>query len=438
MTTEFEPLAGVIDIDTENASDPEKDRLYRLWEEGNWSATALDISQDIVDWQEKFTEHQRKVVLWNSSMFLDGEESVTVTLAPFMNAVTSYEDRIFLATQIADEARHHVFFDRYLREVCGIGKNMTNTLDIVRPDLTCGYKKVFNELDRVADRLRLDPHNKPLLAQGVTLYHLVVEGMLAHTGQHYLRNYVERNAIFPSYRQGIGLLTRDESRHIAFGIRLLRELVTSDPTCKLAAIHLLNRVLPWAAGVFVPPNLDWTYITSMGYTPQEVFAFAIRSIETKLSRAGIQPGEVLALVKLGHADPPTAQADRIITFIEGGILGTDKAPQVDENTLDALFASMCNVAAWTRPRFRNLHATIQWIFDDAQPRYLELGTEGGSHVVSGNATRPNLTLRCTARDWGYITRGDLSTQRAAVTRRLRISGNWQLALKLPQILPVSA
>src|SRR5579875_389765 len=120
MTTEFEQLAGVIDIDTEHAPDPEKDRLYRLWEEGNWSATTLDLSQDIVDWREKFTEQQRKVVLWNSSMFLDGEESVTVTLAPFMNAVTTYEDRIFLATQIADEARHHVFFDRYLREVCGI------------------------------------------------------------------------------------------------------------------------------------------------------------------------------------------------------------------------------------------------------------------------------------------------------------------------------
>jgi hypothetical protein len=437
MTMEFEQLAGVIDIDAEHAPDPEKDRLYRLWEEGNWSATALDPSQDIIDWREKFTEQQRKVVLWNSSMFLDGEESVTVTLAPFMNAVTTYEDRIFLATQIADEARHHVFFDRYLRDVCGIGTNTANTLDLVRPDLTWGYKKVFDELDRVSDQLRLAPRSKPLLAQGVALYHLVIEGMLAHTGQHYLRDYVERNNVFPSYRKGIGLLTRDESRHIAFGIRLLRELVTSDPACKRAAIRLLNRVLPWAAGVFTPPNIDWSYITVMGYTVQEVFAFAIRSIETKLSRAGIQPCEVLELVKIGYADSPTAQADRIIAFIEGGILGTDKAPQVSEKTMDAIFASTRDIAAWTQPRFRNLRATIQWIFDDAKPRCLELGTGRGSYVASGYASRPDLTLRCTAQDWGYIARGDLSTQRAVLTHRLRVSGNLPLALKLPQILPVN-
>lgn len=437
MATESEQLVGVIDIDTENAPHPEKDRLYRLWEEGNWSAHALDFSQDIVDWQEKFTEHQREVVLWFSSMFLDGEESVTVTLAPFLDAVSAYEDRIFLATQIADEARHHIFFDRYLREVCGVGKNMTNTLGMVRPNLTWGYQKVFTELDRVTNQLKLSPQNKPLLAQGIILYHLIVEGMLAHSGQHYIRDYTVRHSLFPAFRQGISLVARDESRHIAFGIRLLRELVSSDPACKAAAIKLLNRVLPWAAGVFTPPNIDWTYITEMGYTPQEVFAFAIRSLETKLSRAGIQPSEVLELVKLGCVDPPTTQAERIITFIEGGILGTDKAPQMRENTMDALFTSMCNIAAWTQPRFHNLHATIQWIFDDAQPRYLELGTERGPYVATGNASKPNLTLRCSANDWGYIARGDLNQQQAVITRRLRISGNWQLALQLPRILPVA-
>ncbi len=321
--------------------------------------------------------------------------------------------------------------------MCGIGKNTANTLDLVRPSLTWGYKKVFDELDRVSDQLRLVPHSKPLLAQGVALYHLVVEGMLAHTGQHYLRDYVERNDVFPSYRKGIGLLIRDESRHIAFGIRLLRELVSNDPACKRAVIHLLNRVLPWAAGVFVPPDIDWTYITSMGYTVQEVFAFAIRSIETKLNRAGIRPDEILALVKLGPSDPPTVQADRIIAFIEGGILGTDKAPQVNEKTMDAIFSAMHNIAAWTQPHFPNVRATIQWIFDDAKPRYMELGTERGPYVASGHAPRPDLTLRCTARDWGYIARGDISTQRATFTRRLHVSGNLPLALKLPQILPVT-
>lgn len=436
MTTEASELNGFIDIDSETSAPIERDRLYRLWEENNWSAKNLDFSQDAKDWQEKLTEQQRRAILWNYAMFLDGEESVTVTLAPFLNAAPRYEDRVYLATQIADEARHHVFFDRFLREVCHIGQDYSSTLEATRPQLTWGYRQVFDELDRVSDRLRLNPQSLPLLAQGIAIYHLVIEGMLAHTGQHYLRDYSAAHGLFPGFHLGINMVARDESRHIAFGIQLLRELVTEHPACKAAAIQMLNRVLPWAAGVFTPPACDWGYVTCLGYSPQEIFAFGLRSIETKLRRAGIDPSEVRALVKLGYIDPPLEQADRLIDMIEGRVIGTDEEPRINEKAMDALFASVANLAASTRERHPRAACAIQWIFDEAEPRYLELRPGETPQVATGRHTQPQLTLHCSAADWVRIAGGRLNQSRAVLTRRLRPSGDVRLLLQLPRILPV--
>ncbi len=413
----------------------ETDRLYRLWEEGNWSAKALDFSRDIEDWRDHMTDETREATLWMCSLFLDGEESVTVTLAPFMAALTRYEDRIFLSTQIADEARHHVFFDRFVREVIGVGHDLASTLGETHKNLTWGYLHVFDELDRVAERLRRSPHDQTLLAQGIALYHVVIEGMLAHTGQHYLHEYMTERGIFPGFLQGITLISRDESRHIAFGLQTLRMLVTTSPECKAAAIAMLNRVLPWAAGTFTPPEIDWRYLTCLGYQPQQIFTFALQSIETKLHRAGIEPEEVLGLVKLGLGVPPATQAQRVIALVEGAVIGTDVAPRISEAMMDALFASIQDVARWTQPR-QPAQGTIQWIFEDAVPRYLELDAAREPVVGMGQAPNPRLTLRCTAADWACIAGGRLSQQRAVLSRRLRISGDWSMALRLSQILPV--
>lgn len=436
MAMETETLSGMIDIDSETAPTVEKDRLYRLWEEGNWSAKGIDFTQDRLDWRERMTEEAREATLWNCALFLDGEESVTVTLAPFMAALSRYEDRIFLGTQIADEGRHHVFFDRFLREVVGIGSDFASTLDATRPKLTWGYTQVFTELDRVADQIRRQPNNKALLAQGITIYHLVVESMLAHTGQHFLREYTSTHQIFPGFLQGVKLIARDESRHIAFGIQVLRELVTTRPECKAAAIAMLNKVLPWAAGVFTPPNIDWHYIECLGYTPQEVFAFALRSIETKLRRAGIEPTEVLGLVKLGVTLPIAQQAQRAVTLVEGAVVGTTYDPRISEPLMDALFASTLDVARWTQTKQAGQTGTIQWIFEGAAPRFLELGAPDGPRIGVGETSAPRLTLRCTAADWVRIAGGRLNQRFAVLNRRLRVAGDWSLALRLPQILPM--
>lgn len=436
MVLKTDPLPDTIDIDSDAAPTVERDRLYRLWEAGNWSAKSLDFTQDIADWRERLDDEHRRAVLWSYALFLDGEESVTVTLAPFVNAARKPEDKIFLATQIADEARHHVFFDRWLREVAGIGHDMASTLAGTQPNLTWGYRQVFAELDRVSDLIRRRPWDQALLAQGVALYHLVVEGMLAHTGQHFFREFGAREQIFPGFQLGIAHVQRDESRHIAFGIQILRDLVTQSDECRDAAVSMLDKVLPWATGTLTPPGLDWSYISSFGNDHFDVFAFGIRSIETKLRRAGIEPSAVLALVKLGYSDPPLEQAARSVALVEGGVIGTDADPQITEATMDAIFTGVRNVATWTQPRHPTLRAAIQWIFDGAQPRYLVLDGHAAPRVAIGELPSPTLTLRCSASDWARIAGGRLDQTWALLSRRLRITGDWSLALRMSEVLPV--
>src|SRR5919202_3395486 len=95
--------------------------LYARWERGNWRATELDFSRDAAQWESEFTDFDRKAAVWNYSLFFWGEDAVADGLSPYIDAAPLEEHKYFLATQQVDEARHAVFFSRFLHEVCGVG-----------------------------------------------------------------------------------------------------------------------------------------------------------------------------------------------------------------------------------------------------------------------------------------------------------------------------
>src|SRR3954462_14615506 len=86
-------------------------QLYELWERQHWATQDLDFSQDRIDWQERFGEEERYQRMYGMSAFFVGEQRVAAELGPIMRAVPDEDMRIFLCTQIADEARHVAFFD---------------------------------------------------------------------------------------------------------------------------------------------------------------------------------------------------------------------------------------------------------------------------------------------------------------------------------------
>ena len=427
-------IEGDLDLDDQNAPSIDYARLYRLWEENNWSVYALDFSRDIHDWRETMTEEQRAAARWNYSLFLQGEEAVARTLAPFVNADLSQEQRVFITTQIVDEARHHVLFSRFMREVVGEGHDLTTTLDAIQPNLTPGFRRVFGELDRVTDRLRRQPHNRPLLARSILLYHIVVEGLLAHPGQRFMRQSFAENGLLPGFAEGIAHVARDESRHMAFGIQTLTGLVAESRRNRSAVIAELDRVLPWAVSVFMPPKGDEGYIRVFGIEPLDIYAFALRSLTAKLKRIGISPTEVPALVKLGVDLPPEEQAQRTMRLLRAGVLGSGDIPvRMDDETTALLFDGLERLANMRPGAAGVLPGAIQWEFSDAAPWYLAPAA-GQLRARQGQAENPALTLRCTLADWARIAGGRLNPRWAVATRRLKLSGDMRLALRLPSLL----
>ena len=136
--------------------------LYARWERGNWSATAIDFTQDKLDWEQRLTADQRRGALWFYSLFFHGEDAVTDGLAPYIEAAPLEEQKYFIATQQVDEARHAVFFKRFFDEVVGLGDGtLAGGMAATDGQLTWGHRQVFayleemaHELHHVCDRLR--------------------------------------------------------------------------------------------------------------------------------------------------------------------------------------------------------------------------------------------------------------------------------------------
>ena len=93
--------------------------LYARWEKGNWRATEIDFTVDREQWTSQFSELERAAALWNYSLFFWGEDAVADGLSPYIDAAPLEEQKYFLATQQVDEARHAVFFKRFMEEVVG-------------------------------------------------------------------------------------------------------------------------------------------------------------------------------------------------------------------------------------------------------------------------------------------------------------------------------
>src|SRR5207245_8589405 len=127
---------------------------------------------------------ERKATLWSHRLFFNGEERVTSTLAPFVWAAPSPEIEVFLSTQMVDEARHTVFFEKWWREVAGTdSRDMTELLKEIRPEANEGYNILFyDRLPATARRLASNRRDFDAFDEGGPVDHLLMQALLAVTG----------------------------------------------------------------------------------------------------------------------------------------------------------------------------------------------------------------------------------------------------------------
>jgi len=265
--------------------------LYELWERQQWATQDLDFARDRVDWHERIGPDERFRRMYSLSAFFVGEERVAAELGPIMRAAPQEDMRLFLCTQIADEARHVAFFDRFYAEVGVLESgDLAGRLEETSRHLNREFGVLFDELlRRRTDRLAAEPEDVGALVEAVTIYHMVIEGMLALTGQHFILDYNERVGTLPAFVEGFTRVARDEHRHVAFGARFLRDMARRDPRHAAAVRRTLAEVGPVADCVLRPPwaGGDDEELNLLGVTVNQTRAFALRALERRLKVIGV-------------------------------------------------------------------------------------------------------------------------------------------------------
>lgn len=214
------PLVGSYTWNYEEA-DRRIRKLYRLGKERNWNAeTDIDWSPGIdraepplldgvdnpfEDWapyqalseQEKteFVWHQQS---WMLSQFLHGEQGALLVASQLVSCAPTYDAKLYASSQTFDEARHVEVFNQYIMDRVGfmypINPNLKLLLDKILSDRRWDLKFIGMQL--IIESLALAAFNTQKLM---------------------CRD--------PVLREVLELVTRDESRHVAFGVTYMEQFV---------------------------------------------------------------------------------------------------------------------------------------------------------------------------------------------------------------------
>jgi len=302
-------------------------------------------------------------------------------------------------------------------------------LEATRGELTYGFVKTFEHLDRVTGELRRD-RSRTKLAQAVTMYHVIVEATLAQPGQHYIEDYFADAGTMPGFSEGMANVSRDEQRHIGFGVKFLADLYRADPEpIQDAIVGVIKEVLPWTAAVAKPPGWDRSYTECWGFTLDDLGEAGATSLEQRLRAIGL-PVDDLPGFPMPMDLPPRERSVRGRKLLRAGLIGPgDEGVTADPEAIAIMFDTIRRgaVADGVRPG-----TTIQWEFADADPWHVVLD-DGRSRAVPGRAAKADVTLHCAFADWADVMAGRADPRALMLRRRLRPKGSPRVLLALPKV-----
>ena len=231
-------------------------------------------------------------MIFGLSQFFVGEERVTTELLPFAIAAPTDDQRIFLASQIADEARHCVFFDRFFREVLGSDtQTIAANLSEQRANINDDFKQLFDGiLHDCAETLRKDPSDMEALVRGITVYMIVIEGTLALTGARFILRSLKEMDRLPGLPRR--LHPRQPRRVAPCRLRGQVPRRRDQVGRPLQAGRPADAAGDAPGGVlaFAPDWVEDRYdFETPFYHSKEVFEYAMKSLSKKLAAMGMEP-----------------------------------------------------------------------------------------------------------------------------------------------------
>jgi ribonucleoside-diphosphate reductase beta chain len=262
-------------------------QLYELWERQPWASHAIDFARDREDWA-RLDPAERERLSWILSSFFVGEERVTTQFSGLVMAYDDQPEEAFLTTQQVDEARHAQHFNRFYDEVLRRDGDFEAHLAAARADVSDAFVRLFDGYLVEAGRaLAADPRDVEAKVDFVTTYHMVIEGTLALTGQHFLTEYLDRRGLLPGFLEGFKRISQDEHRHVAYGTWYLQQQARRSEEVGRRIATRLMELLPTTALVLVPPGEDPDEFMLLGYSSAEVNQFAFMALSRRLRVIGV-------------------------------------------------------------------------------------------------------------------------------------------------------
>jgi len=196
--------------------------LYRRWEEQQWSAETVRLERDHETFHTRLPRTLKRQLEATISTFIVGEYTGLDLLAPVQLGAPDEEDLIFLATQVADEARHARLMFRVGHEVLGYDADPRVMLRQAWARAEQEHRDLAILEGEIMRASIANPSDYEKWLRCVTLFHLVTEGVLAVSGQRSIVRALGKTDLLPGIRSAFAAMCRDESRHISFGLHALR------------------------------------------------------------------------------------------------------------------------------------------------------------------------------------------------------------------------
>jgi hypothetical protein len=159
------------------------------------------------DIYHKMSEQERRALdaqtfAWALSQFLHGEQGALLAAAQLVNSVDNLDSKLYVASQVVDEARHVDVYNRYIHTKIGIlypiNPHLKSLLDLILKDSRWDMKVLGMQI----------------MVEGLAL---AAFGMMRTTTDE------------PLIQALTGYVMGDEARHVAFGILSLRDYYREQP-----------------------------------------------------------------------------------------------------------------------------------------------------------------------------------------------------------------
>ena len=213
---------------------------------------------------------------WTISQLMHGEQGALLVASQLTSCAPTFNAKLYAASQTFDEARHVEAFNKYLQTRIGrimpIGKNLKALLDKILTDPRWDFKFIGMQI--------------------------IIEGLALA-----IFNTMRDTTQDPVFKRLLGLVIRDEARHVTFGVNYLTSFVTTlteeerierEDFCLEACTVMRNRFKQYEVWEKWGFDLEYTDEWSRENTLSSQFQYLLfNRVMPNLKKIGLLPDRLL-------------------------------------------------------------------------------------------------------------------------------------------------